>query len=348
MKQRKTIRDRQKQAARVLCSNQSVPAVVKLTAARSVRSRLIPVLRKHMRKAGRFVPARLQAALALAERLRDVPSLAVGDHLCRPASALLHSQVTYGELAHRRLKLSPILRNHGGISSRLPEWGQAILDALAKTGFSNATPEVRGHIIDEAQTAIAAPLRSIIETQIKARLVGRTAEAVVRELLLAAEEKGKSGDVAQYLVGAKLALRFNRQIPVYPANKSDRISCFDSAPRLGDFEIENAVIEVAMGLPDERHLQQIAEILDDPDAEVWFLTRADRVETWQSEIKKQGGVETERVVVTSVEAFVGQNVTELGEFSAKGKADRLRALFDLYNERWVAKVGTPGIKILVK
>jgi hypothetical protein len=54
------------------------------------------------------------------------------------------------------------------------------------------------------------------------------------------------------------------------------------------------------------------------------------------------------VVVTSVEAFVGQNITELGEFSAKGKADRLRALFDLYNERWVARVGTPGIRIVAK
>ena len=301
-----------------------------------------------MRKAGRFVPARLQAALALTERLRDIPSLAVGDHLYRPGSASLHSHVTYGDRAHRRLRLFPVLPNHGRTSSKLPEWGQALLDAVAKTGFSNVAPEVRAQIIDEAQAAIAAPLRSIIETPLAARVRGCTAEAVVNELLVAADEKGKSGDVAQYLVGAKLALRFTRQIPVYPANKSGRTSRFDPAPRLGDFEIENAVIEVALGLPDDKHLQQIAEILEDSDAEVWLLTRAERVQTWQREIEKEEGVEPKRVVVTSVEAFVGQNVTELGEFSAKGKADRLRALFDLYNERWVARVGTPGMRIVVK
>ena len=48
-------------------------------------------------------------------------------------------------------------------------------------------------------------------------------------MLRAAEEKGKSGDVAQYLVGAKLALRFNLEIPVYPANKSDRDQKLDDA-----------------------------------------------------------------------------------------------------------------------
>jgi len=176
----------------------------------------------------------------------------------------------------------------------------------------------------------------------------RTAEAILTELLLAAEEKGKSGDVAQYLVGAKLALRFNRSVPVYPANKSDRTSRFDPAPRLGDFEIENAVIEVAVGLPDDKHLQQIAEIQDKSDAEVWLLTRADRAETWRRELNNIDGIDIKRVVVTAVESFVGQNITELALFSSKGKTEQLRALFDLYNTRWVATVGTPGIRIVPK
>jgi hypothetical protein len=310
-----------------------------------VRSQLTPLLYKHMRKARRFVPARLQAALALTERLRDVPSLSVGDHLYAPASASLQSHVAYGDRAHQRLNLSPVLQNHGRFSSKMSEWGQALLDAVAKTGFSDAPPEIRKRIIDDAQAEIAAPLRRLFETPLEVSLHERTAEAVISDLLKAAEEKGKSGEVAQYLVGAKLALRFNREIPVYPANKSDRTSHFDPAPRLGDFEMENAVIEVAVGLPDDKHLQQIAEIQEKSDAEIWLLTRADRVEIWQRELKKEEGVDTKRVVVTSVEAFVGQNITELGEFSAKGKVERLRALFELYNTRWVARVGTPGTRI---
>ncbi len=81
---------------------------------------------------------------------------------------------------------------------------------------------------------------------------------------------------------------------------------------------------------------------------MWLLTRADRAQTWRTELEKLEDVDSRRVIVHSVEAFVGQNVTELGAFSAKGKALQLEMLFKLYNERWVAKVGTPGIKIVVK
>ena len=174
------------------------------------------------------------------------------------------------------------------------------------------------------------------------------AEAVIHELLLQSDEKGQSGNVAQYLVGAKLELRFKREIVVCPANKSDRKSRFDEHAKLGDFEIENAVIEVAVGLPDEKHLEQVGEILETSDAEVWLLTRADRVATWKSEIEGTNGMDRKRIVVTSVEAFVGQNITELAEFSTKGKATQLAALFDLYNSKWVKQVGTPGIRINLK
>jgi hypothetical protein len=285
----------------------------------------------------------------LLERLRDFPSLALSEHLSQSGSAGIQGHETFGAKALERLHLQPINKNHGRRSSNLPGWGQDLLNAVAGMDFANASSEVRNQIITASQEVFASALRAIIEQDpLEARLRGRTAEVVISELLAAAEDKGKSGEVAQYLVGAKLALRFNRHIPVYPANKSDRTSHYDPAPRLGDFEVENTVIEVAVGLPDDKHFQQIAEILEKSDAEVWLLTRAERVETWQRELKKEEGMETKRVVVTSVESFVGQNVTELGEFSAKGKADRLKALFDLYNDRWVAKVGTPGIRILVK
>jgi hypothetical protein len=306
-------------------------------------------LQKHAKKGDRFVPARLQAALALLERVREYPSLNLSAHLSQSGSAGIQAHETYGAKALERLHLQPINKNHGRRSSNLPGWGQELLNAVAASGFVEATSEIRNKVIDEMQAFFADPLRAILEENpLEVRLRERSAEAVIGEVLLAADAKGKSGDVAQYLVGAKLALRFNREIPVYPANKSDRTSHFDTAPRLGDFEIENAVIEVAVGLPDDKHLQQIAEIQEKSDAEVWLLTRADRVETWQRELKKEEGVETKRVVVTSVEAFVGQNITELGEFSAKGKIDRLRELFDLYNTRWVAKVGTPGIRVQAK
>lgn len=98
-------------------------------------------------------------------------------------------------------------------------------------------------------------------------------------------------------------------------------------------EIQNAVIEVAVGPADPKHLQQIAEILEKSDKEVWLLTRSDRVNGWKNEVDDADDIDSRRVVVTSVEAFVGQNITELAEFSTSGKATQLNALFEIYNSQ---------------
>jgi len=311
-------------------------------------SKLDSFLEKHARKAGKIVPARLQAAMALLERLRDYPLLSLAEHRAAGSSGV-RSQETYGKRVHERLKLQTINKNHGRRSSNLPEWGQELLDVIATAGFQKANRAERDKIISDAQAVLALPLRNLIEQEpLIARIKGRTAEAVIHELLLQADEKGKSGDVAQYLVGAKLSLRFKRAFPVHSANKSDRKSFFDPNAKLGDFEIENAVIEVAVGTPDDKHLEQVAEILERSDAEVWLLTRADRVPAWKNEIEASEGVDVRRIVITSVEAFVGQNITEMAEFSAKQKATKLAELFELYNSLWVQEVGTPGIRIDVK
>ncbi|MDB5295028.1 MAG: hypothetical protein JWO31_1011, partial [Phycisphaerales bacterium] len=220
---------------------------------------------------------------------------------------------------------------------------------LGAAGFESGDGAANGRLLDDAQGTLGSILRSILnEEPLEARPKGRTAEAVVREVLMQADAKGKAGEVAQYLVGAKLQLRLNREIPVLGYNKGDRRSRSDLKARTGDFEVENATIEVAVGLPDDKHLAQVAEALEDTDLEVWLLTRHDRVATWRNELEEFEGIDMKRVIVSGVESFVGQNVSEMGGFSTKGKAVKLAELFDLYNERWVAKVGTPGIRVVVK
>jgi len=88
-------------------------------------------------------------------------------------------------------------------------------------------------------------------------------------------------------------------------------------------------------------------VLEDSDNEVWLLTRSPRVKTWQDELEEAEGIDLKRVIVSSVEGFVGQNITELGKFSAKGRATQLEELIKLYNERWIAVLGPPGIRIEV-
>jgi len=304
---------------------------------------------RNMKKGKGFVPARLQTALALLEKLRDKPSLNLDDHLASKGSSGLESHETFGNSALERLNLERINKNHGRRSSSLRDWGQELLDILRDAGFAEASLEARSKLIDEAQAEFARHLRDILEQDpLEVRVRGRSAEAVIHEVLEQAEDKGKCGDVAQYLVGAKLMLRFKRDVPVFPANKADRKSRSDRESRLGDFELGNAVIEVAVGLPDDNHVEKVAEALEDSDSEVWLLTRAHRVTTWKNELSDAEGVDIRRVVVTSVETFVGQNITELGEFSSKQKVAQLEELFDLYNTRWISQVGTRGIRIVMK
>lgn len=294
------------------------------------------------------MPARLQAALALLERLREYPSLKLSDHQL-PGNNGVTSHETFGASAHKRFELDPINKNHGRRSCNLAQWGQPLLDVMKSADFVDASPEQREKLITQAQGMLIGPLRDIIEQDpLEARIKGRSAEAIVAEILQDADEKGKLGDVAQYLVGAKLMLRLKREIPVHSANKSDRKHRADEAAKWGDFVIENAVIEVAMGSQDDKHLQQIEEIVENTDKEVWLLTRKDREAGWKDAIKGSSDIKSDRVVVNSVESFVGQNITELAGFSAVEKVKQLKELFELYNTRWIAKVGTPGIRIIMK
>jgi hypothetical protein len=306
-------------------------------------------LNRYMKRSDRFVPARLQAALSLLERVRDFPTLLLSEHLAGKGSAGLKSHETFGNRAHERLNLQALNKIHGRRSSNLQEWGQPLLEIVRAAGFERANSPGRDAILSDAQQVLAVVLRGIIEQDpLEAHMRGRTVKSCIHEVLLCAEEKGKAGEVAQYLVAAKLMLRFGEEIPVQPANKSDRSSRIDPNARAGDFTFEDAVIEVAVGLPDDKHIEQIASVLENSDCEIWLLTRADRVATWENELESTEGLDEKRVVVSSVEAFVGQNVTELGRFSSRGKATEFKKLIDLYNTRWVDNVGTPGIRIILR
>src|SRR5206468_12286412 len=93
-------------------------------------------LQTHAKKGERYVSARLQAALALLERLREFPSLALAEHLSQSGSAGIRSHETYGERALQHLHLQAINKNHGRRSSNLPAWGQELLNAIAALGFA--------------------------------------------------------------------------------------------------------------------------------------------------------------------------------------------------------------------
>ena len=175
---------------------------------------------------------------------------------------------------------------------------------------------------------------------------GCSAETVIHDVLDQAERRGHAEDLAQCLVGAKLEMRFNREVLAWPHSRSDSNFRSNGVTKPGHFEVGNAVIEVVMGLPDCDHIEHIGKALGNLDAEVWILTRDDHVMTWKNAVEKVCGPHSERVIVTTVERFVGQTITELAGFSTKRKVAQLESLFAQHNNR-AEQAGTPGIRIVL-
>lgn len=306
--------------------------------------------KQHFFQGRKWIPGRLQASLALLERLREFPVLQLEAHLAESGQSL-EGHEKYGNSVLTRFALEALNKNHGRRSSNLRAWGQGLLELLADEDFVVADSTGQAAIIESMQRHISEKLRTITDREpLSVRIKNRTAESVIADILNQADIKGKAAEVSQYLVGAKLLLKFPHkasQIAVLGSNKGDRKSWMDDKARRGDFDLGELIFEVTTAAPDAKHLDQVAHALEDRDVEMWLLVRAKRQQFWLEELI-EANIDRDRVTVTSIELFVAQNITELGELSMAGKIEKLQQLFQIYNETWVAAVGSDGIRIVAK
>ncbi len=174
-----------------------------------------------------------------------------------------------------------------------------------------------------------------------ARYSKGTSVAVIADLLDQAQVKKRAKDVAEYLVGAKLELRFGNG-----AVKPKHVNA-PSLGQLADFRLGNTAIEVTtMERPDKSHLDQVSDILADTGLQVWLLTRMRDREKWQNGVDVIFGSAAARIVVADIETFVGQNVSEIGKFNSEEVKRTLARLFARYEEAWLPKFGGGGLRIV--
>ncbi len=303
---------------------------------------------EHMKKNGVFIAARLQAAITLLERVRTFRTLDLSEHK-DPGSTGLKSHESFAKRALERFQITGVNRNSGRRSNNIGAWGAPLLELLSTEGFEALSVDEQDDLLGRAQHHLAMRIREIAETApIMVHIEGRSAESVIRDVLEQGDARSKSGDIAQYLVAAKLELRLGIELPLHPANKGDRKGFDDTSARTGDFEIEDATLEIAIGPPDGKHLAQIEDTIQETTRQVWLLTRHSHLHKWQQMLGGLKKVDDKRIVVSSVESFIGQNVSEIAAFSASRTAGTLQQLFDLYNNRWVAALGTPAMLIQIK
>jgi len=157
-----------------------------------------------------------------------------------------------------------------------------------------------------------------------------TTWSVVHDLLCEAVDLGKAGPVAQYLVGAKLELRFH-DVKV----SNDNYSAADvQTGRPGDFLVGDTAFHVTVA-PNLAVFEKCKRNLE-AGVRVYLLVPDDRVVG-----SRQNAEETApaRIAVESIESFIANNIEELSTFGKGSLVSGFRRLLETYNRR-VAEVET--------
>lgn len=148
---------------------------------------------------------------------------------------------------------------------------------------------------------------------------------IVRGILATAEQRKAAGPVAQHLVGAKLAIRFPElEIDNHSATTADQ-----QLGRSGDFAVGDTIIHVTVA-PMPAVLEKCANNIGQNYRALLLVPEARTAAARQMAETMEVG---HRVGIQSVEAYVGQNLEEIGVYSRATIMSGLRLLFATYNER---------------
>ena len=180
--------------------------------------------------------------------------------------------------------------------------------------------------IDAMQSFLADRARDLfnsdkISFQFKS---GISSREIVNNILKAAQERQKIGQVAEYLVGAKLALRF----PSYDIRNSAASAADEQMNEHGDFQINDCIFHVTVS-PKSDHYEKCKTNLSDR-FRVYLLVPDEKLLGARQVIQDEIG---DGISVESIQSFVSQNIEELAAFDGDKVAENIKLLLDKYNER---------------
>jgi hypothetical protein len=230
-----------------------------------------------------------------------------------------------------------VLAAHGEHRTFLKEGGRtnrgnhaivaSLLEAVAGAKLHGASESERVAGLNAMQAYLAERVNEYFQQErVKVDFdPSSPARAFIASILLAAEKKGRADYVAQHLVGAKLALRFpGKEVANFAGSAAD-----EQSGRVGDFEIGDAAFHVTV-TPTPAVCAKCETNLKAGTSSV-LLVPESRLAAAR-ELARQQGI-LDRIMVESIESFVGQNMAELSEF----RRDRLRLelaqLVSEYNRR---------------
>ena len=275
----------------------------------------------------------IAGGLVILENLRDNFDLDIGAHKAAGSDQLRNASRQNVQKILARYGEERILLQEGGRTNRgLMKNLQPLLQALADAGMDRLPLESREFEIGKMQAILADKARDIFNKEkvsFDYRL-GMTSREIVGKILASAGNRLKTGEVAEYLIGAKLSLRF----PNYDIRNSAASAADRQTEEQGDFQINDCVFHVSVA-PNRGHYDKCLRNL--ADGLRVFLLVPDEI---LAGTRQNAQLDTNgRVSVESIESFVSQNIEELSDFSGAEVAQNIRRLLNRYNER-VAKVET--------
>ena len=223
-------------------------------------------------------------------------------------------------------EIRPFLREGGRTNRGGPGDIAKMLEALKASGLQQTAPGERKRVITELQRFLVEKVREF-HSQERLKVMydpARSTWQSIHELLSLARENGKEGPVAQYLVGAKLQLRFP---DAEVANRSYS-TADDQLGHPGDFLVGDTAFHVTVA-PMSAVYERCKSNIED-GLRVYLLV-PDR--SLVGARQNAESVTPGKIAVESLESFVGQNVEELSTFSKNRLIDGFRRLLETYNQR---------------
>ena len=273
----------------------------------------------------------IAGGLVLLENLHTDFTLEIAAHKAEGSDQLKNATAANVQKILAEFGESRLLVKEGGRTNRgLVKSLTPLLRNMRKAGLHNLSLKERNAVLREMQAFLAEKAKDELNAKkiTFAYRKGMTSREVIGGILAEAAKRKKAGEIAEYLIGAKLALRFpNQSIRNTSASAAD-----EQTAEPGDFKIHDSVFHATVS-PNRGHYDKCRVNLDNGLRVFLLVPDAKLAGTRQS---VEADLEN-RVSVESIESFVSQNIEELSEFSGKKIMGHFVDLLEKYNSR-VAEV----------
>ena len=269
----------------------------------------------------------IAGGLVLLENLRDHFDLDINAHKAPGSDQLRNATRANVQRILSRFDEDRILLKEGGRTNRgLMRNLSPLLDALNNARIQDLSDEDRASELGRMQGFLTEKARekfnaSKLSFDYRRELTSRE---IVRMILESARVRSKAGEVAEYLVGAKLSMRF----PNYEIRNSAASAADEQSDESGDFQINDCVFHVTVS-PNHGHYEKCGRNLANGLRAYLLVPDEILAGTRQNVELEMGG----RISVESIESFVSQNIEEMSDFAGKQVPQCLRKLLQTYNER---------------